>query len=66
MTVRYRHGQGRLWPEYVCQKNAIRHGEPLCQMLAGATIDDAVGRLLVEAMTPMALEVALSVQVSVR
>ncbi len=62
MTVRYRQGPGRLWPEYICQKNLIRHGEPLCQLLAGASIDDAVARLLVEAMTPMALEVALSVQ----
>jgi len=62
MTVRYRRGHGRLWPEYVCQKNGIRHGEPLCQMLAGAAIDEAVGRLLVEAVSPMALEVALSVQ----
>jgi DNA invertase Pin-like site-specific DNA recombinase len=62
MTVRYRQGHGRLWPDYVCQKNAIRHAEPLCQVLAGASIDDAVGHLLVEAVTPMALEAALSVQ----
>jgi DNA invertase Pin-like site-specific DNA recombinase len=62
MTVRYHQGHGRLWPDYVCQKNAIRHAQPLCQVLAGAPIDDAVGRLLVEAVTPMALEVALGVQ----
>ncbi len=63
MTVRYRHGQGRLWPEYVCQRDLVRHGAPLCQLLAGgAAIDEAVGRLLVETVTPMALEVALSVQ----
>jgi DNA invertase Pin-like site-specific DNA recombinase len=63
MTVRYRQGQGHLWPEYVCQKNLVRHGAPLCQLLAGgASIDEAVGRLLVETVTPMALEVALSVQ----
>jgi DNA invertase Pin-like site-specific DNA recombinase/G:T/U-mismatch repair DNA glycosylase len=62
MTVRYRHRTRRLRPDYVCQKKAIRHAEPLCQAVAGASIDDAVGRLLVEAVTPMALEVALSVQ----
>jgi DNA invertase Pin-like site-specific DNA recombinase len=62
MTVRYRQGHGRLWPEYVCQKHAIRHAEPLCQTLTGAPIDEAVGRLLVEAVTPMALEAALHVQ----
>jgi DNA invertase Pin-like site-specific DNA recombinase len=62
MTVRYRRGHGRLWPIYVCQKSAIRQAQPLCQALAGTGIDDAVGRLLVETVTPMALEVALSVQ----
>jgi DNA invertase Pin-like site-specific DNA recombinase len=62
MTVRYRQGHGRLWPAYVCQKNGIRRGEPVCQSVAGASIDEAVARLLVEAVTPMALEVALTVQ----
>jgi hypothetical protein len=62
MTVRYRQGQGRLWPEYACQKNAVRRGEPHCQLLTGAPIDEAVGGLLLETMTPMALDVALNVQ----
>ena len=62
MTVRYRQWQGRLWPECVCQKNSVRHGEPLCQLITGAPMDEAIGRLLVEAVTPMALEVALNVQ----
>jgi DNA invertase Pin-like site-specific DNA recombinase len=62
MTVRYRHSRGRLWPEYACQKNAVRRGEPLCQLLAGAAIDEAVGGVLLETMTPMALDVALRVQ----
>ena len=63
MTVRYRHGEGRLRPGYVCQRDLVRHGALLCQLLAGgAAIDEAVGRLLVETVTPMALEVALSVK----
>jgi hypothetical protein len=43
MTVRYHQRHGRLWPDYVCQKNAIRHAQPLCQAVVGAPIDDADG-----------------------
>ena len=35
---------------------------PRCQNIPGQGIDQAVGRLLVETMNPMALEVALAVQ----
>jgi DNA invertase Pin-like site-specific DNA recombinase len=62
MTVRYHHRWGRLCPDYVCQREGIEHAEPTCQHIPGAGIDDAVGNLLVEAMTPVALEVALAVQ----
>jgi hypothetical protein len=37
-------------------------GDPLCQSILGTEIDAAVGALLVEAVTPMALELALAVQ----
>jgi len=62
MTVRYHSREGRLWPEYVCQRDGIEHARPLCQRVPGAGIDQAIGELLVEAVSPMALEVALSVQ----
>jgi len=63
MTVRYHMHQGRVNPEYVCQRNSIENAEKgPCQTVPGAGLDRAVGALLVEAMTPMALEVALAVQ----
>jgi DNA invertase Pin-like site-specific DNA recombinase len=62
MTVRYNVRDGNLLPTYTCQKRTIERAEPICQLIAGQHIDEAVGRLLVDAVTPMALEVTLTVQ----
>src|SRR5581483_7689852 len=62
MTVRYHSRRGQLVPDYVCQREGIEHGEPICQHLPGAAIDEAIGNILVEAVTPITLEVALAVQ----
>lgn len=62
MTVRYHTRYGRLSPEYVCQRGGIERGEPICQAVLGAALDEAVGNLLVQSVTPLSLEVALSVQ----
>jgi hypothetical protein len=62
MTVRYHAREHKLQPDYVCQKYGIEHGEPICQSIPGAGIDQAVGELLIASVTPVALEVALSVQ----
>ncbi|MCZ7663133.1 MAG: recombinase family protein [Thermoleophilia bacterium] len=62
MTVRYYVRHGELVPEYVCQREGIEKAEAPCQRLVGAEIDRAVGELLVETVTPLALEVALAVQ----
>jgi DNA invertase Pin-like site-specific DNA recombinase/predicted nucleic acid-binding protein len=62
MTLRY-HSQGpRRVPDYVCQRQGIQRGEPLCQHIHGGALDDAIGKLLVEMVTPLTLEVALVVQ----
>lgn len=61
MTVRYHSRRGRCHPEYACQRRGIEHGEPRCQTIPGAALDEAVGELLVELVTPLALEVALRV-----
>ena len=63
MTVRYHTRQGRLVPDYLCQREGITHAGAICQRIPGAGIDRAVGALLVERMTPVTLEVALRVQV---
>jgi hypothetical protein len=62
MTVRYHVRHGRLCPEYLCQREGIEHAEPVCQQVPGSGIDEAIGALLIEAVSPVALEVALSVQ----
>lgn len=62
MTVRYYIRHGRPVPQYCCQSEGIKRAESPCQRIVGADIDRAVGDLLVETMTPLALEVALSVQ----
>ena len=62
MTVSYHHRQGKLSPNYVCSVEATAKGEQPCQRIPGGGIDEAVGRLLVQSVTPLALEVALNVQ----
>ena len=62
MTVRYHSRRRQLFPDYICQREGIEHAEPICQHIPGAGIDEAVGDILVEAVTPVTLEVALAVQ----
>ncbi len=62
MTIRYYKLRGQLQPEYVCQKAGIEKAEPICQCVLGADLDRAIGDLLVETVTPLALEVTLAVQ----
>ena len=62
MSVRYRRSRGLLVPEYVCQRDGIEHATAHCQSISGAVIDEAVGKVVVEAVTPMTLEITLAVQ----
>jgi len=61
MTVRYHITHGHLIPEYVCQRRGIQTAEPLCQRLPGAQIDQAVTELVLKAVNPASLDVALEV-----
>src|SRR6266700_527544 len=58
----YHHRFGRLTPDYMCQKNCVEQSQPACQPIPGTGIDEAIGQLLVQSVTPLALEVALNVQ----
>src|SRR5207244_11034086 len=49
-------------PDYICQRQFIDRDAPRCQTIPGAGIDAAVGDLLLATLTPMALEVALTVE----
>lgn len=62
MTVRYHTRRGTEVPDYHCLAESIRHGGRRCQTIPGGGVDAAVAAVLLDALTPMALEVALQVQ----
>jgi DNA invertase Pin-like site-specific DNA recombinase len=62
MTVRYHHRRGVEVPDYQCVGECIQGGAPRCQTIPGAAVDTAIAQLLLDTVTPLALEVALTVQ----
>ncbi len=62
VRVRYRTTRGRLESWYVCDRASGAHAEPNCQSVAGGPIDDAVGKLVAEQMTPAAVDLALEIR----
>ncbi len=60
MTVRYHQRKGELAPEYVCV--GVKDGGTGCPSIPGGDIDRAIGKLLLESVSPIALEVSLAVQ----
>lgn len=60
--VRYAARRGRLEAWYVCDRAHGTCGEPNCQSVAGPPIDEAVGALVAEKMTPAAVELALEIR----
>jgi len=62
MRVKYRSRGGRIIPLYRCERDAIQYGSPVCLSIMGDEIDLAVSRLLLETITPLAMEAALAVQ----
>jgi DNA invertase Pin-like site-specific DNA recombinase len=62
MTTQYHvRDDGTRVPRYVCQLRRLQRGEPRCQSVAGRGLDQAIGEVLIEVMTPLSLELALSV-----
>jgi DNA invertase Pin-like site-specific DNA recombinase len=61
MTVRYYVSKGQLLPIYVCQSRSIESAKLPCQVIPGSGLDQIVSRLVLEAVTPASLEVALEV-----
>lgn len=66
MTVRYHRRKAGLVPDYLCQKQRVEGTQALCQQIQGAELDAAVGRLLAESVSPLALEVVLNVQAEIQ
>jgi DNA invertase Pin-like site-specific DNA recombinase len=64
MTVRYHQRcNGTLVPDYACQGEGIATGTPPCQHLCGSGVDAAVAALVLEQLTPLAIEAAFQVSV---
>jgi len=60
--VRYARRRGREEAWYVCDRGHTARGESNCQSIAGAPIDEAVGSLVAEEMTPAAVELAIEIR----
>jgi DNA invertase Pin-like site-specific DNA recombinase len=62
MSLRYHLRGGRLSPDYICQKQYIERCRPVCQNVPGSVVDEALSALILQSVSPLALEVALNVQ----
>jgi DNA invertase Pin-like site-specific DNA recombinase len=62
MSIHYYSEQKLVYPIYICQEEAVRRGGSVCQTIPGKIVDATIGKLLLELMTPMTMEVALAVQ----
>src|SRR5437763_1900635 len=60
--VRYATRRGRQEAWYVCDRGHTARGELNCQSIAGAPIDEAIGSLVAEEMTPAAVELAIEIR----
>jgi len=59
MTTRYsQNGRGL---QYVCDRRHTLYREPVCQTVSGRVIDEALSRLVLQALQPLALELSLNV-----
>ncbi len=62
MTVKYHtRCNGEPVPDYHCSREGIATGTPPCQAICGAGVDQAVAKLVLEQLTPLAIETALAV-----
>jgi hypothetical protein len=61
MTIRYHARGGKDLPTYLCQRDGIDNARPICAAIPGHTLDEQVGQLLIDTLTPLAVEAALQV-----
>lgn len=62
LRVRYAARRGRQEAWYVCDRGHTARGEANCQSIAGAPVDEAIGLLVAEKMTPAAVELAIEIR----
>jgi DNA invertase Pin-like site-specific DNA recombinase len=61
MSVRYHHRRGHAFPTYHCQREGIQDGQPICARIPGADLDQRIGQLLLDTLSPLAVEAAFAV-----
>lgn len=61
MTVRYTVRKGHPVPDYICQRRGIELAQPSCQSIPGTGLDEAISEVVLAAVSPASLEVALEV-----
>ena len=66
MTIRYHARGGKDLPTYLCQRDGIDNARPICTAIPGHTLDEHVGQLLIDTLTPLAVEAALQVSAELR
>jgi hypothetical protein len=62
MKVVYHVRSGCRVPDYLCDGRTVDDPQPDCQWISGKDVDEAVSELLLEVVTPVAVEVTLAVQ----
>jgi Recombinase zinc beta ribbon domain len=62
LRVRYAARREKLEAWYVCDRAHGSRGEPNCQSIAGAPVDEAIGELISAKMTPAAVELVLEIR----
>ncbi len=66
MTVRYHTRGSTQVPTYACQRDGIENARPICAAIPGHALDEHVGQLLIDTLTPLAVEAALQVSAELR
>ena len=62
MSPRYHRRGGQLIPDYLCHARTLQYRDTPCQVIPGGDVDQAMGQLLGETLTPRAVELTLAVQ----
>ncbi len=57
-----RQSDGRIDSRYMCDRAALDYGAPKCTFIPGAEVDRMISSVLLEQITPVAMEAAIAVQ----
>ena len=62
LSTSYRMRTRGIAPVYICNRDSLDYGKKICASIPGHGIDEMVTAILLEKVTPMAVEAAMSVQ----